>query len=74
MPAPCPGQPAAPEPAELRGANYTTRRHRRRKDTLLGLQFCPKLTFNMEQNVTFASPHNLKISPYEEAIRKAFKN
>lgn len=63
-----------PDGAEVLGVNYITRRYRKRRDTFLGLQFCPKLTFNTEQNVTFASPHHLKISPYAAAIRRAFKN
>lgn len=64
----------APSTAESAGwGHWVTWRYRTGKDTSLCLQFCPKLTFNMEQNVTFASRY-LKISPYAVAVRKAFKN
>lgn len=63
-----------PELAEVLGVNYITRRYRRRQDTFLGLQFCPKLTFHTEQNVTAAAPQQLKISPYAAALRRALKN
>lgn len=73
-----PGQSAStagvPDLAEVAGVNYITKRYMKRQDTFPGLPFCPKLTFNTEQNVTFASAHHLKISPHAAAIRKAFKN